>query len=215
MYSAIIGNSNTDDNCTTLLTWWKIYIYLSAMISIALIFLWWNDQKKWLKFIMNLLQVFWKCDQICLTKNLYTVTWITSGNSDLPICTHFSYSVHILTLKYACTHCCAPGMHFAASHSSPVSVSMQVQIYEVDFATAPQQSAISGVKSFWPIRALHFNTLANLPLPAKCSARSIQFSASSTPSWPDNWSLFGRLLSLPMQTAFEKVKLRRWVNPTV
>ena len=28
IYSAVNGNSNTDDNCTTLLMWWKMYIYL-------------------------------------------------------------------------------------------------------------------------------------------------------------------------------------------
>ena len=52
--------------------------------------------------------------------------------SDLPTCTHFAYSVRILTHKYACTNCCSPGTHFVALRSSPVSVSMQVQIYEVD-----------------------------------------------------------------------------------
>ena len=110
------------------------------------------------------------------------MSWWTQGSllADMPTCTHLSYSVRILTLKYACTHCCSPGMHFVAFRSSPVSVSMQVQsMSKLILPQSHNNLHVSEVKCFWPVRALHFNTIAHLPLLAKCSTRSVQFSAPS------------------------------------
>ena len=71
----------------------------------------------------------------------HTHTHTHTPKADLPAWTHVAYSVHILTLKYACTNCCSPGTHFVAFRSSPISVSMQVQIYEIVSASEPKQSA--------------------------------------------------------------------------
>ena len=82
--------------------------------------------------------------------------------TDLPTCTHFLHLARILTLKYACTHCCSPGLHFVCVNG------------------------VNGLKSFRPIRALLFNTLAHLPLTAKCSTHLIQWKGKiKTLSLPD------------------------------
>ena len=61
---------------------------------------------------------------------------------------------------------------------------------------------VSGVKRFWPIRALHFNTLAHLSV--LLNAPCVWSNSVHQGSWPDNWSLFSCLLSLLMQTALQR-----------
>ena len=64
--------------------------------------------------------------------------------SDLPTCTHFSYSARILALKYACTIHCSTGTHFVASRISPVSFSM----HSMNLILLPRHSDLSTFLNF-------------------------------------------------------------------
>ena len=80
---------------------------------------------------------------------------------DLPTCT---YSVRILTLKYTCTNCCFLVrilLHFAIR---PFQFLCKFRSMKLLLLLRHNNLHVSRVKSFWPIRVLHLNTLAYLPV---------------------------------------------------